>query len=98
MTDKYQPLREALSSVEHSDSAYWLDRYRGESGPETVRDLLAERDALRSALANLLDSLSLSDEDGLMEYAEPVIAARAALAGSDRDHNTVSAWNRRAPK
>jgi len=52
MTDKYQDLREALSNAEYSDDAYWLDRYRGESGPETIRGLLAERDRLRKALGN----------------------------------------------
>ena len=37
---------------------------------------------VRGALRNVLDHLSFHDEEGLIEHAEPMIAARAALAAS----------------
>lgn len=40
----------------------------------------AEIVRLRSGLTHLLESLSENDQDGLTEFAEPVCAARAALA------------------
>lgn len=44
---------------------------------------LEQRDELLSALKALVTELADSDEEGLIEHAEPMIAARAAIAKVD---------------
>lgn len=45
-----------------------------------VAHLIAAAPELYEALNNLLSKLSVDDEEGLFEYADPVINAREALA------------------
>ena len=45
-----------------------------------VKQLQNENRSLLIALKNLVTSLSEQDEEGLIEHAEPMIAARAAIA------------------
>ena len=42
--------------------------------------LIAAAPDLYAALETLIEKLCLDDDEGLIEYAEPMIAARAALA------------------
>ncbi len=49
-----------------------------------LSDAQAEIERLRSALSALVDALAENDEDGLTEFAEPMIAARAALAEGEK--------------
>ena len=45
-----------------------------------VKQLQDENRSLLIALKSLVKSLSEQDEEGLIEHAEPMIAARAAIA------------------
>lgn len=44
--------------------------------------LMASAPELAEALEALVASLSVNDEDGLTEFAEPMVAARAAIAAA----------------
>lgn len=45
-------------------------------------ELCAAAPELRRSIEVLLEKLSIDDDEGLMEYSEPVFAVRAALAKS----------------
>lgn len=47
---------------------------------EGLQDGLAAARNVRAALQALVDALAANDEDGLTEFAEPMTAARKALA------------------
>lgn len=54
---------------------------RPDSDPDLViGTALSVADNLYAALETLVEKLCLDDDEGLIEYAEPMIAARAALA------------------
>jgi hypothetical protein len=46
---------------------------------ERIKQLTAERDALRSALQAIVTSLAEHDDEGMIEHAQQMIDARAAL-------------------
>lgn len=74
MTDRYQPLRDAIAARSWPVG----DSFQRNMG--LVAELLKERDALRAAVRGLLDALPSAT-------THPAIkAARAALAKLEGDH------------
>lgn len=72
MADRYADLRAALDQICH---ALLID------DPDTIRALLAERDALREALEMMVEMIEMNGWG--MDYAMDV--ARAALAQESAD-------------
>lgn len=60
---------------------------RSESQRIKIEEQAERIKALEGALRGLLSSLSLHDEEGLMEHAEPVERARAALKEEPQESN-----------
>jgi len=55
-------------------------KYIAACNPANVAALLAERDALLEALRAIVKSLSEQDDEGLIEHAQQMVNARAAIA------------------
>lgn len=76
MTDKYEALRKSLADVAKGATLARIHTFRDHADIDTIRALLAERDALCEALQRMVD-----DFDGCYAESEPaMIKARAALA------------------
>lgn len=94
MSDKPKAIRMAdeldgLCSQYDSEIAAELRRLHSEleRKSDAIQRLWKERDELRTlnaelmeALRNIVQSLSDQDDEGLIEHAEPMVKARAALA------------------
>lgn len=77
MTERYADLRAALDANDITESS-WLDR-------ESVRALLAERDALREALESAARDLGAIAVSAYGDYAaKAVSSARAALTQQEQ--------------
>lgn len=81
--DEYPSLRINGPSMSATAEAYMEKSVYGHVAAETAKAnarLIAAAPDLLAALQAIVDSLSLQDDEGLIEHAEPMIAARAAIA------------------
>ena len=63
-----------------ADAGHELSNENGNKPLNALRQLVAERDALLEALRAIVKSLSEQDDEGLIEHAQQMVNARAAIA------------------
>lgn len=85
MSDKYQPLRDALAH-EHWANQQWA--LRSAVDPDTIAALLKERDALRAAIERLVEIADRDPFQTIGFIVEHVVDLRATITDGEASNGS----------